>query len=124
MADHVKDAARNVLVLLEADVPKELWNAFSAMSSDLVSTAATLRESLKNLGVDNIKARKISEQVEEEETKVDKQYLKIKRLLLKHGTISAAILLILKDLLDSMEAAADSCADTGDYVRVLTVSFK
>ena len=124
MADHVKDAARNVLVLLEADVPRELWNAFSSMSSSLVSTAATLQESLKNLGVDNTRARMISEKVEEEETKVDKKFLEIKSLLLKHGTINPAVLLILKDLLDSIEAAADSCADTGDYVRILTVSFK
>ena len=123
MADHVKDSARNVLVLLDADVPRELWKAFSEMSSGIVSTAATLKESLKNLGENNSRARAMSEKVEEEEKKVDKKFLEIKSLLLKH-MINPSVLLILKDLLDSMEEATDSCADTGDYIRVLTVSFK
>ncbi|MCW4020681.1 MAG: DUF47 family protein [Candidatus Bathyarchaeota archaeon] len=125
MADHVKDSARNVLVLLNADVPKELWEAFSEMSTGIVKTAAMLRESLRNLGENASKAREMSEKVEDEENKVDQKFLEIKALLLKYGDkINPAILLILKDLLDSMEEATDSCADTGDYIRILTVSFK
>ena len=124
MADHVKDSARNVLVLLDTDIPKEIWNAFSEMSSLLVRTAATLRESLKHLGEDNARARAMSEKVEEEENKVDTKFLEIKTLLLKYGNLNPVVLMILKDLLDSMEEAADSCADTGDYIRILTVSFK
>ena len=125
MADHVKNSARNVLVLLDADVPYELWNALHEMSIGIVKTAGVLGESLRYLGEDNVKARAISEKVEDEENKVDKKHLEIKSLLLKLGVgINPAILLILKDLLDSMEEAADRCADTGDYIRVLTVSFK
>ena len=125
MADHVKNSARNVLVLLDVEVPSELWKAFHEMSSGIVRTAAVLGESLKHLGEDNVKARAMSEKVEDEENKVDKKHLEIKALLLKTGgKINPAILLILKDLMDSMEEAADRCADTGDYIRVLTVSFK
>jgi len=59
------------------------------------------------------------------ETKVDQNYVEIKSLFLEYGEkLNPAALLLLKDLLDSMEEAADSCADTGDYIRVLTVSFK
>ena len=124
MADHVKNSARDILILLDEDIPGELWNAASEMSSGIVSTAATLRESLKNLGENNSRARELSEKVEEEEKKVDEKFLEIKSLLIKHGMINPSVLLILKDMLDSMEEAADSCADTGDYIRVLTVSFK
>jgi predicted phosphate transport protein (TIGR00153 family) len=125
MADYVKDSARNVLILLRADIPKDIWKAFHEMSSGIVRTAAVLGESLRNLGENPVKARAMSEKVEDEENKVDKQQLEIKALLLKYGTeINPWSLLILKDLLDSMEEAADSCADTGDYIRVLTVSFK
>ena len=95
------------------------------MAVGLSKTAAVLRDSLKNLGDDPAKARAISEKVEDEENKVDQKFLEIKSLLLKHGeTMGAAVLILLKDLLDSMEEAADSCADTGDYIRILTVSFK
>jgi predicted phosphate transport protein (TIGR00153 family) len=122
---HVKNSARNVLVLLDVDVPYELWTALHEMSSDIVRTAGVLGESLRYLGEDNVKARAMSEKVEDEENKVDKKHLEIKALLLKMGDkVNPAILLILKDLLDSMEEAADRCADTGDYIRVLTVSFK
>lgn len=125
MADRVKDSARDVLVLLDADIPKEVWKAFTDMSSAVVRTAAMLRESLRSLGEDNSRARAMSEKVEEEENKVDKKHLETKSLLLRYGEeINPAALLILKDLLDSMEEAADRCADTGDYIRVLTVSFK
>ncbi len=95
------------------------------MSMGIVRTAAVLEESLRNLLEDPSKARKMSEKVEDEENEVDKQFLEIKSLLLNHGTdLNPAVLLILKDLLDSMEEAADSCADTGDYIRLLTVTFK
>jgi len=124
-ADHIKDSARNVLVLLDAEIPKQIWRAYHEMASGIVSTAAVLRESLKSLGEDNVRARAMSEKVEEEENKVDKKYLKIKSLLLEYGRkLNPATLIILKDLLDSMEEATDRCADTGDYIRVLTVSFK
>jgi len=124
-ADHIKDSARNVLVLLDAEIPEEIWNAYHEMASGIVSTAAVLRESLKSLGEDNSRARAMSERVEEEENKVDKKYLNIKSLLLEYGRkLNPSILIILKDLLDSMEEATDRCADTGDYIRVLTVSFK
>ncbi len=125
MADRVKDSARDVLVLLDVDIPEEVWKAFTEMSSATVRTAAMLRESLRSLGEDNSRARAMSEKVEEEENKVDRKHLEIKALLLEYGEeINPAALLILKDLLDSMEEAADRCADTGDYIRVLTVSFK
>jgi len=102
-----------------------MWQAFHEMSAGIVSTAAVLRESLRSLGEDPSKARAMSEKVEDEENKVDRKNLEIKALLLKYGEkVNPAVLLILKDLLDSMEEAADSCADTGDYIRVLTVSFK
>lgn len=124
MADHVKDSARNVIVLTEIKIPNEIWKAYHEMAISVTQTAAVLGESLKDLLEDPQKARRTSERVEDEENKVDKEFLEIKSLLLKYGNeVNPAALLLLKDLLDSMEEAADSCADTGDYLRLLTVSF-
>lgn len=125
MADHVKNSARNVLVLMDIEIPYELWEAFHDMSNGIVRTAAVLKESLKHLRENPREARAISEKVEEEENKVDHKFLGIKSLFLEYDEkIRPAALLLLKDLLDSMEEAADSCADTGDYIRVLTVAFQ
>ncbi|RLI36378.1 hypothetical protein DRO55_03655 [Candidatus Bathyarchaeota archaeon] len=125
MADHVKDSARNILVLIDYDVPDELWKAYYTMSSNIVECASRLRESLGKLTGNPSEARAISLTVEDAERAVDSDYLRIKSLLLEYGVkINPAVLLILRDLADSMEQVADSCADTADYVRVLTVSFK
>jgi uncharacterized protein Yka (UPF0111/DUF47 family) len=44
-------------------------------------------------------------------------------LLLKYSKeTDAATILLLKDLIEEMEHVADSCDDTADYVRILTVS--
>lgn len=122
MADHVKDSARNVLVLLDAEIPEEIWNALTEMSQNLVKCANTLRKSLELLGENPAKARELSKKVDDVEKVVDENYVQIKSLLLKRGTkIQVPALIILKDLLDFMENVADSCDDTADYVRVLTV---
>ncbi|MBS7641098.1 MAG: DUF47 family protein [Candidatus Bathyarchaeia archaeon] len=122
MADFVKDSARSVLILLDHEMPTEILRAFLDMVSDVVKCAVTLKESLGLLSEDPVKAREVSLKVEEEENKVDKHHLKIKSLLLKYGDkINPAILVILKDLADFMEDTADSCADVGDYIRILTI---
>jgi len=78
MADHVKDASRAVIILLDAKVVKEMWEQFAETA---------------------------------------------KALLLKHSKkMDAATLLVLKDLIEEMEHVADSCDDTADYVRILTVA--
>ena len=122
MADFVKDSARSIKILLDVNVPKDVWKTFLEMSSALVKCAATLKESLRLLGENPQEARNLSMRVEDEEKKVDNQHLAIKSLLLNYGDkINPAILMILKDLADYMEDAADSCADVGDYIRILTL---
>lgn len=123
MADHVKDASRAVILLLEANVAKELWKQFAQTAKDLVTCATTLRKAIENLGTNPIKAMELAKQIDVIEGEVDEKYLKSKELLLKHSkTTDAATILLLKDLIEEMEHVADSCDDTADYVRILTVS--
>jgi predicted phosphate transport protein (TIGR00153 family) len=123
MADHVKDSARSITVLTGAEVPREIWSAYVEMARDLVDCAATLRSSLEKLGAEPMEARDLSQKVDQIEGKVDEKYLKTKALLLKHGRDADPVaLMILKDLLESMEHTADSCDDIADYIRALTVA--
>jgi len=123
MADHVKDSGRNVLLLLEISIPKELWNVYAEMAKDLVECARALRASIEKLGSDPAEARGLSEKVDQIEKRVDEKHLKIKGLLLKSDKeVAPSTLLILKDLVESMEQVADNCDDTADYVRVLTIT--
>jgi predicted phosphate transport protein (TIGR00153 family) len=123
MADHVKDASRAVVVLLEAEVPKELWQQFAETAKDLVDIAHALRKAIEQLGTDPTKAIELAKQIDKIEGKVDKKYLQSKAMLLKYSKqTDAATILLLKDLIEEMEHVADACDDTADYVRILTVS--
>ena len=123
MADHVKDASRAVVVLLEAIVPKDMWKQFSETAKELVVCATTLRKAIEQLGVNPEKAMSLARQIDEIEGKVDEHYLKSKAMLLQYSKeTDAATILLLKDLIEEMEHVADACDDTADYVRILTVS--
>lgn len=123
MADHVKDSGRSLMLLAEVNMPKDVWNELMEIAKDLVEESTALRKSIEKLGTDPAEARALSKKVDQIETQIDEHYLKTKGMLLKHaGEMDAATLLILKDLLQSLEEVADSCDDTADYVRILTVT--
>ena len=123
MADHVKDAARAVVILLEAEVIREMWEHFADTSRDLVTCATTLRNAIEKLGTDPTKAMELAKEIDDIEHRVDEKYLEGKALLLKHSNeMDTATILLLKDLIEEMEHVADSCDDTADYVRILTVA--
>ena len=123
MADHVKDASRAVIVLLEAEVPKEMWEQFARTAKDLVECAKTLRKAIESLGTDPERAKELAREVDKIEGRVDKKYVQSKAMLLKIAKkADAATILLLKDLIEEMEHVADACDDTADYVRILTVA--
>ena len=123
LADHVKDSARNVLILLDEKVPGEIWSSYTDITEDLVKCATTLRKALEKLGVNPAKAMELAKEVDVIEGRVDDKYLKAKWLLLQQKELKAPTIIVLKDLLDLLEQIADTCCDTADYIRVLTVSY-
>jgi predicted phosphate transport protein (TIGR00153 family) len=123
MADHVKDASRAVLVLLDAKVPNVMWIQFVETAKDLVDGATTLRKAIEKLGTNLTEATELAKKIDEIEHRVDEKYVKSKSLLLKHSNkMDAATILLLKDLIEEMEHVADACDDTADYVRILSVA--
>jgi len=120
MADFVKDSARSVMVLLETTVPNEIWDINVKVAEALVQSATTLRSSIEKLGTDPAKARELAKKVNDIEEIIDKNYLEIKKLFIKYAQkVDPGTLLILDNLAEFMEQAADTCADTADYIAVL-----
>lgn len=120
MADHVKDSARSVLVLLDANVPDEIWNMNVDVAEALVEIASTLSSSIENLGKDPVRAKEIAKKVDGIEEEIDKDYLETKKLFIKYGReVDPGTLLLLDNLVEFMEQAADMGADTADYIVVL-----
>jgi len=120
LADHVKDAARCIEMLAEAQVPRELYEIMAQMTSLLVDCAQALRMSIEKISDAPAQALKGAEKVEEIEHEIDGIYLKTKASFIKYGEkVNCGTMVILDDLAEFIEQAADMCADTADYIVVL-----
>jgi len=122
MADHVKDSARSLKILMETNVPKEILGAFVGIARTLVTCAAAMHETIETLGVDPIRVKGLADKVESIEDRIDDDYLKTKSLFIKYAEgVNPVVLMISKDLVEFMERAADICADIADHLRILAV---
>lgn len=120
LADHVKDSARNIKVLLNTKIPKEILDVNVRIVDALVQAAVFLSTAIEMIGVNPPQSLEFSKKVDVQEHIVDEEYLKVKALFLKYtDEVDMATLLVLKDLLECLEQLADTCADTADYIRVL-----
>ena len=121
LADHTKDAARCLEMLADAKIPPELCQKTVFMTSKLVETAQTLRGAIEKISSEPVEAIKQAKKVGEIEHVLDEEYLKAKSLFVKYGAqINCGAMVIFDDLVEFIEHAADMCADTADYILVLS----
>ncbi|MEM2098526.1 MAG: DUF47 family protein [Candidatus Bathyarchaeia archaeon] len=121
LADHTKDAARCLEMLGETVIPDELTKKTVFMTSKLVDTAQTLRGSIEKISTYPNEAIEEAKKVEKIEHDLDAEYLKAKSLFVKYGKeINCGAMVIFDDLIEFIEHAADMCADTADYIVVLS----
>jgi len=120
-ADQIKDSARSLKVLaFAAEIPRDILDGYLKMSHNLVETVNALGDCIEVLGTIPAEVRAKAERVDHFEDLIDQQYLETKMLFMKHGgELDAATLLSLRDLLDYIERASDTCARTADYLRTL-----
>jgi predicted phosphate transport protein (TIGR00153 family) len=121
LADHTKDAARCLEMLYEANIPKELCEKTVLMSGELANMVGVLGSSVEKMSSNPNQAVNEAKRVEEIEHDIDTEYLKTKSLLVKYGqTMNCGAMVIFDDLIEFIEQAADMCADTADYINVLS----
>jgi predicted phosphate transport protein (TIGR00153 family) len=121
LADHTKDAARCLEMLAEAEIPQELCEKTVFMTSKLVEAAQTLRNSIEKISFNPTEAIEEAKKVGEIEHDLDTEYLKAKSLFVKYGAkVNCGAMVIFDDLIEFIEHAADMCADTADYILVLS----
>ncbi len=121
LADHTKDAARCLEMLGDVEIPKELAQKTVFMTQKLVETAQTLRGAIEKISSNPSDAIKEAKAVGDIEHAIDEEYLKAKSLFVKYGAeINCGVMVIFDDLIEFIEQAADMCADTADYIEVLS----
>jgi uncharacterized protein Yka (UPF0111/DUF47 family) len=80
-----------------------------------------LRNSIEKISSSPSEAIKEAKMVSDIEHAIDVEYLKTKSLFVKYGAnINAGAMVIFDDLIEFIEQAADMCADTADYILVLS----
>jgi len=121
LADHTKDAARCLEMLGDTKIPEELCKKTEYMTQKLVETAQTLRGGIEKISSNPVEAIAEAKRVEHIEHDLDQEYLEAKKLFVKYGgEINCGAMVIFDDLIEFIEHAADMCADTADYIVVLS----
>jgi uncharacterized protein len=121
LADHVKDAARCIEMLGDTQFPKDFAENVVHMTSLLVDCSCALRGSIEKLSVNPPEAIEGARKVEGFEHEIDQYYLKTKASFVKLGAqINCGVMVIFDDLIEFIEQAADMCADTADYIVILS----
>jgi len=121
LADHVKDAARCLAMLADTELPRELCENTLRMTSALVDCAYALRISIEKIPVAPVEAMEGSNKVEKIEHRLDDDYLRTKKLFIKYGAqMNGGAIVIFDDFIEFIEQAGDMCADTADYIVMLS----
>ncbi len=123
VADDAKDAARCIDMLIGVQMPSEMLNLTVEMTDDLVEIAQVLRGSIDAISNNPAEAIAGAHRVEDIEHKIDQTYLKTKSLFVKFGDkTNCGAMVIFDDMIEFMEQAADLCADTADYIIILSTT--
>jgi predicted phosphate transport protein (TIGR00153 family) len=121
LADHTKDAARCLQMLGDAKIPEELCKNTVFMTGKLVDAAQALRGGIEKISSNATEAIAEAKKVQDFEHELDEEYLNTKTLFVKYGEkINCGAMVIFDDLIEFIEHAADMCADTADYIGILS----
>ncbi len=121
VADDTKDAARCIEMLSEAQMPAEMLKLAVSMTDKLVEVAQVLRSSIDAISSDPTTAISGAHKVEDMEHTIDQAYLETKALFIKYGSkTNCGAMVIFDDMIEFIEQAADLCADTADYIIILS----
>ncbi len=121
LADHVKDAARCLEMIMSVKLPEDFCENTVHMTAKLVECAHALRGSIEKLSINPAGAIQGAQQVEDIEHDIDQIYLKTKSSFVNVGSdVNIGTMVIFDDMIEFIEQAADMCADTADYIVILS----
>jgi uncharacterized protein Yka (UPF0111/DUF47 family) len=108
-------------MLGNSKIPDELCQKTVFMTGKLVEAALALRSGIEKISSNGIEAIAEAHKVEAFEHDLDEEYLNAKTLFVKYGAeINCGAMVIFDDLVEFIEHAADMCADTADYIVILS----
>jgi predicted phosphate transport protein (TIGR00153 family) len=121
VADWCREATRLLNVIAMSEVPRTLKEAFAEMVGGLVECAVSLRKSIDQMDGSPENALRAADDVERQEEKVDDLHEKARMLLAQEPGMKAGMAVLVSQLFEAIERAADACEDACDQVRVIIV---
>jgi len=123
--DMIADWSRESTRILNAtpmhDVPETLKKAAVQMVEGVRECATALRKSINSMTEKPREALRAADDVERLEEKVDDLFENSRRLLGQEVKLKVGVAILMNELFEAIELAADACEDACDHVRVIVV---
>ncbi len=123
VADWIKVAARNLQIIIESgtEIPPDVWTHYKEMSKNTLDCARALKETVDAFGKDADAVRRHRHRVEQLERLIDDLYFDVKKNLVS-ATAEPGAVILLNDLLEGIENAADYCKGSADMLYILVMA--
>jgi len=121
VADWCREATRLLNVIPMEEVPQSLKKASMEMARGLKKCALSLQKSINKMAAKPEDALKAADEVERQEEKVDDLHENARQLLGREVKLKAGIAVLVSQLFEAIETAADSCEDACDQIRIIIV---
>jgi len=121
VADWSRESTRVLSATPMQDVPDSLKKAAVAMVEGVRECAAALRRCINSMAEKPEEALKAADEVERLEEKVDDIFENSRRLLAKEEKLKVGVAILMNELFEAIEVAADACEDACDQIRVIVV---
>jgi len=123
--DMIADWSRESTRILDAtpmqDVPETLKEISVLMAEGVRDCVTALRKTINSMMEKPEDALKTADEVERLEEKVDDVFEEARRLLAKEEKLKVGVAILMNELFEAIEQAADACEDACDQVRVIIV---
>jgi len=121
VADWSRESTRILNAVPMQDVPESLKKAAVEMVEGVRECATALRKSINSMAEKPKEALKAADDVERSEERVDDLFENSRRLLTREEKLKVGVAILMNELFEAIELAADSCEDACDQVRVIIV---
>ncbi len=126
IADWSKSAARNIEVIIEADidVPEKIWKYYRVLASRVLDAAKEVKMCIEFIGDDDDQFMVHHNNVQRIEHEIDDLYFKVKKDLMLSMTLDPRVMFVMRDIIHAMENAADNCKDSVDLMYIILTANK
>jgi len=126
IADWSKSAARNIEVIIDAeiDVPEKIWKYYKVLSSRVLDAAKEVKMCIDFIGDDDDQFMVHYNNVQRIEHEIDDLYFKVKKDLMLSMSLDPRVMFVMRDIIHAMENAADNCKDSVDLMHIILTANK